>query len=186
MPARAHSALVPAFAGRGLDGRFAPRPARNPCEIRLSRTDPCREACRRRGRPFRDPVPFLRGDLGQRGHVSRLQFPRRNARREVAISALLGAERIRNVDARHLQRDFLPNCLPMRPESGRSALAGPFNAKVLWTTSQSSLKLSSGPNPDLAHRRIGADDEFAGRCLELDGQGPGIEVRFKIGVFRRG
>ena len=41
-------------------------------------------------------------------------------------------------------------------------------------------------NPNLVDRRVGADDELAGRLLELDGQCAAVEISLEVGFVGGG
>ena len=80
------------------------------------------------------PLPLMPLDFPpQRAQISRLQFARKNARREIAVSALLRAERIGNVNAGHFVNDTWINAASCRlavtkPKPPESLLAARQNA----------------------------------------------------------
>ena len=51
---------------------------------------------------FGTPLPGVRADLAlKRGPIARFEGAREDSRREIAVGTLLGAERVREVDAGH-------------------------------------------------------------------------------------
>ena len=91
-------------ARRSLDSGFNPRPARNRCQdFRQRRGVHCAGGATAEVNRLRPPLPRVARDLGlQCFQILRFQIARKNARGEIAVSALLGAERVGNVNAGHL------------------------------------------------------------------------------------